>query len=289
MTLRHLEIFLAVCGSMSMTKAAQQLHMAQPAVSRAIAELEEFYHVSLFDRIGRRLYLTSAGTALKQYAETILSQYEESVSVLRNESTVQKCRLCVSPAAGETILADLIEVISSRLKDIDLTVGVHDDAVIEGMLKANDCDIAIMTPEKDPLFHTVPLYKDNYVFAASSGLIPQSHILREHLLKQRLLLQPKGCFARNLVDPYLEKISFPSSQIWESESEEALLSLAEAGFGIALLPQSRLAKRRGSLHTVTAGSELLQRKICLVIMKGRFLNQKTQACMEIIRDYCRNR
>ena len=80
--------------------------------------------------------------------------------------------------AGSDVLYTNTFSLSSRLKDIDLMVGVHDDAVIAGMLKANDCDIAIMTPEKDPLFHTVPLYKDNYVFAASSGLIPQSHILR---------------------------------------------------------------------------------------------------------------
>lgn len=289
MTLRHLEIFLAVCGSMSMTKAARQLHMAQPAVSRAIAELEEFYHASLFDRIGRRLYLTSAGTTLKQYAETILSQYAESVSVLRNESTVQKCRLCVSPAVGETILTDLLETISSRLKDIDLTVGVHDDAVIETMLKANDCDIAVMTPDRDPLFEAVPLYKDNYVFAASSILIPQSHILREFFLKQRLLLQPKGNFSRTLIDPYLEKIAFPASQIWESRSEEALLELAEAGFGIAFLPQYRITRNRSSLHTVTAGNELLQKRIYLVTLKGRFLSRTVQDCMEIIRDYCKNR
>lgn len=61
MTLRHLEIFSAVCAQESFTRAAEQLNMAQPAVSLAIRELEVFYNVRLFERMNRRVYLTEAG------------------------------------------------------------------------------------------------------------------------------------------------------------------------------------------------------------------------------------
>ena len=82
MTLRHLEIFSAVCAQESFTRAAEQLNMAQPAVSLAIRELEVFYNVRLFERMNRRVYLTEAGRTLRQYADTVLSQFQESVEVL---------------------------------------------------------------------------------------------------------------------------------------------------------------------------------------------------------------
>ena len=87
MTLRHLEIFSAVCAQESFTRAAEQLNMAQPAVSLAIRELEVFYNVRLFERMNRRVYLTEAGRTLRQYADTVLSQFQESVEVLRESGT----------------------------------------------------------------------------------------------------------------------------------------------------------------------------------------------------------
>lgn len=85
MTLRHLEIFSAVCVQESFTRAAEQLNMAQPAVSLAIRELEVFYNVRLFERMNRRVYLTEAGRTLRQYADTVLSQFQESVEILPGE------------------------------------------------------------------------------------------------------------------------------------------------------------------------------------------------------------
>ena len=87
MTLRHLEIFSAVCAQESFTRAAEKLNMAQPAVSLAIRELEVFYNVRLFERMNRRVYLTEAGRTLRQYADTVLSQFQESVEVLRESGT----------------------------------------------------------------------------------------------------------------------------------------------------------------------------------------------------------
>ncbi|NLL19345.1 MAG: LysR family transcriptional regulator, partial [Clostridia bacterium] len=61
MNLRHLSIFISVCNEGSMTKAAEKLYMTQPSVSQAIAELERHYRVPLFERFGKKLYLTEAG------------------------------------------------------------------------------------------------------------------------------------------------------------------------------------------------------------------------------------
>ncbi len=284
MTLRHLEIFLAVCRYLSMTKAAAALNMTQPAVSKAISELESFYHVSLFDRIGRRLYLSDAGKALKSYADTILSQYEESVTFLRDGSSFQSCRLSVNVTVGETILPDLCRTIYDKLPGIDLRISVHNTAAIENQLRSNDCDIAIIDRNDDPAFHAVQLYRETIVFAVSDSLIRQSHILKEDLMKQRLLLREPGSGNRACIDPWLSRISFPRSHIWESTSDETLLAMAEAGLGIAALPHSYLQKTRNrAVHTVAVGGEPFQRTFYLSSMQGKYLNRITLQCMNIIK------
>ena len=284
MTLRHLEIFLPVCRFMSMTKAAAALNMTQPAVSKAISELESFYHVSLFDRIGRRLYLSDAGKALNHYADTILSQYEESVTFLRDGSSFQSCRLSVNVTVGETILPELCRTVYERLPEIDLQISVHNTAAIENQLRSNECDIAIIDRSDDPSFNAIPLYREPIVFVASDSLIPRSHILKEDLLKQRLLLRETGSGNRACVDAWLNRISFPRSRIWECTSDETLLTMAEAGLGIAALPQSYFQKTRNrSVHTVAVGGEPFQRTFYLLYMQGKYLNRITLQCIDIIR------
>lgn len=88
MTLRHLEIFRAVCARESITLAAEHLNMTQPAVSLAVKELEAFYGVQLLERMNRRIYITDAGRSLLQYADAVLSQFEESVRVLRTAAPI---------------------------------------------------------------------------------------------------------------------------------------------------------------------------------------------------------
>lgn len=72
MTLRHFQIFLCVCDEDGMTRAAEKLHISQPSVSQAIRELEEHYGTRLFERLGKKLFLTAAGEELLQYAIILL-------------------------------------------------------------------------------------------------------------------------------------------------------------------------------------------------------------------------
>jgi len=74
MTLRHFQIFKALCEELNMTRTAEKLFMTQPSVSQAIAELETHYQTKLFDRLGKKLYLTESGVELLTRVSDILSQ-----------------------------------------------------------------------------------------------------------------------------------------------------------------------------------------------------------------------
>ena len=78
MTFRHLRIFLTVCETLNMTKAAKELHISQPSVTQAIHELEAHYGLLLFKRSGRQIFLTPAGRHLEQLASQIISLQQQA-------------------------------------------------------------------------------------------------------------------------------------------------------------------------------------------------------------------
>ena len=85
MTLRHMKIFVTVYQHSSVTKAAGELHLAQPSVSLAVKELEEYYGIRLFDRIGRGIRPTEAGSEFYSYALHIVSLFEDMEKSLFTE------------------------------------------------------------------------------------------------------------------------------------------------------------------------------------------------------------
>ena len=157
MTLRHLEIFSAVCAQGSFTRAAEKLNMAQPAVSLAIRELETFYAVRLFERMNRRVYLTEAGRTLRQYADTVLSQFRESVEVLRESGARGFCSFGVHVTLGETRLAGILTRLAAELPEMQVRACVQNSRETERMILQNELDFAVVD---NCLLYTSPSPRD---------------------------------------------------------------------------------------------------------------------------------
>ena len=285
MTLRHLEIFMAVCRTMSMSKAAVQLGMSQPAVSKAIAELEAFYNVSLFDRLNRRIYLSEAGTSLLHYAEVILSQFEESVSFLKDENKISTCRLSVNVTAGESFLCELIRTIEKKLPFLQLNVSVHNSKQIEQMIRANLCDIGIIDEKDDSQFDSVFLCEERLGLFVSEQYRIGETIEAADLTSHRLLLRENGSGSRAKADVLLAETDYPLSEIWESASDRTLIDLARNGFGIALLPVSCVSPKDG-LKEITIRDKTLSRNLYLVSLRNKYLSTQIRECMKLICSFC---
>ncbi|MUU10355.1 MAG: LysR family transcriptional regulator [Oscillibacter sp.] len=118
--------------------------MAQPAVSLAIRELEVFYNVRLFERMNRRVYLTEAGRTLRQYADTVLSQFQESVEILRESGTQGACRFGVHVTLGETRLAGILAHLAEALPEITVRASIHNSRETERMILQNELDFAVV-------------------------------------------------------------------------------------------------------------------------------------------------
>ena len=286
MTLRHFEIYITVCRYLSMSRAADELNMSQPAVSKAIHELEAYYNTTLFDRMNRRIYLTEEGSTLLRYAETVLSQTEEAASVLRDGTAFQICRLSVNVTVAETILPELITAIHKENPGTDLRIRISNSARIEEMLRGNECDIAVIDHKDDDRFEAVPFCQETLGFYASDACISRPVQSAAELVSYRLLVREEGSGSRTCITPLLQRIGYPPERTWESTSDAALILLAEHGHGIAVLPDSCIdLKKTPSLHRIHVPDTELSRTFYLVRLRNKYLNRASISCLKILQEY----
>ena len=144
MTLRHFNIFVAVCDKMNMTKAAEGLFISQSAVSQAISELEAHYGVRLFERLSRKLYITLAGEKLLSYARYIIKLNMELESDMKTLSEKGSIRIGASVTIGAYILPKLISKFEKVNSGTDIKVYEENTEKVEKMLLQDKIDMALV-------------------------------------------------------------------------------------------------------------------------------------------------
>ena len=140
MTLRAMEVFLAVVDTGSMRAAAETLYISQPSVSGVIADLEKEYGVRLFERLGKKLYITPEGETLAGYARRMLSLREEADRRMGSLADDTPLRIGATVTVGACVIGDLLR----RLPGPPARVLCNNTRVIEQQLLTNRLDAALV-------------------------------------------------------------------------------------------------------------------------------------------------
>lgn len=238
MTIRHLKILIAVCENGSITKAAEMLHIAQPAVSCTIAEIERYYKVVLFDRINQRLVITDAGKNLLLKAREVIASFDDFENVARQGSKRPTIRIGSSLTIGKTIVPAYVQKIREQYPEVKLSVMIHNTSVIERELEQGNLDFGFVEGQVlSSRIHAVPFGSDRLAaVCAADYAIPEKVALSE-LSSHNLLFREKGSASRELIDNIFSIHRLTVSPMMESVSNEAILAAAAAGLGIAILPE----------------------------------------------------
>ena len=239
MTLRHMRIFIEVFRHMNMSRAAESLHLSQPAVSLAISELEKYYGIALFDRIGRRLYVTEAGKRFYSYALHIIATFDAMETGIRNWDFLGQLRIGASISLGTRLLPRIIQSFSAEFPDIRVQVTVNSSETIESMILSNDLDLGL----GEGLIHAAeieadPFFEDRLVMicALSHPLAQRRRITLQEVIHQPFLLRELGSGTRGFCDAFLQARQMKIEPLWQSTSTRAIVSAVEAGLGISVLP-----------------------------------------------------
>ena len=196
MTLRHIRIFLAVCeNGNNITRAAEQLLLAQPAVSLAVRELERYYGVKFFDRISRRLYLTETGKRFRGYAEHIASLFDQMEKDLRDGDAFGVLRIGCSITIGSQLMPSYVRQFSEQYPGLEVYVHIERSEWLEEAVLRNELDLALI----EGLAHAPDLISEDYLddelvaVCSPEGPFRKGELVdAERFLCQRLLLRDMG-------------------------------------------------------------------------------------------------
>src|SRR5437764_12004822 len=151
-TLRQLKVFECVARHLSFTRAAQELHLTQPAVSTQVKELEAHAGQPLFEQLGRKIYLTQAGMQLLAHSRAILQQFQAADEAMKSLNGIPAGTLKVAViGAGAYFFPRLLVEFTRRHGGVALNVACHDRAEVVRHLNENLTDLAVMVrPPKGP-------------------------------------------------------------------------------------------------------------------------------------------
>lgn len=238
---QHLESFLVLCDTMHYGRAAELLHLSQPAVSKHIQSLENQYGVSLFHYANRRLQLTRQGEILRQYVQTLRYNEEKLTEEFRQPPT-RLLRIGATKSIGEYVLLPNIKrFLSSPGNEIEFLVD-NTERLLE-LLDHSELDFLVLEGIFSKQHYDWMLFRNEpYIgMCAKNHPFANREVSVQELLSQCLILREKGSGTRKILERELENIGFTvdafSKHICIS-SFEIIKSLVSSGYGVSFLYQA---------------------------------------------------
>ncbi|MCR5089380.1 MAG: LysR family transcriptional regulator, partial [Oscillospiraceae bacterium] len=215
-------IFRAICeNGFNSTRAAEALHMSQPAVSLAVRELEQYYGVRLFDRFGRRLVITDVGKKFLSYAIHIDDLFKDMETGLRDWETKGILRIGASITIGSQFLPGYVKAYSNAFPGIDIRATVEQSQMLEQKILSNELDFALAEGiPHDPCIRFEAYMEDHLSVVCSPeiGWHQGQIISREEFGRQQFLLREKGSGTREVFELTMEQAGISVTPKWEAMS-----------------------------------------------------------------------
>lgn len=295
---RRLKVFHTVAKLLSFTKAAEALHMTQPAVTFQVRQLEEYFNTRLFDRTHNKVSLTPAGERVSEFAERIFDLYSEMENTVRDLTGEISGALTIgaSTTIAEYMLPALLGEFKISYPDINLRLKVSNSEGIVSMVEHNVIDLGVVeSPVNNKNLIVEVCHNDQLVVIAApdhelskrGGTVKASDIV-----KYPFVSREEGSGTRDVIMQYLveEKINPNDLNLsLELGSPESIKGAVEAGMGITIISRSIIGKEL-KLNTLC---ELqldppLSRPFSFVRQRQKFRVTVMEKLLEFARSYFKN-
>lgn len=271
----QLRAFVAIANYGSFRKAAEQLHLSQPALSNQIRELEQAVSISLFHRTTRSVRLTIDGERFLIRARRALDELESGVAELHDQAAIQRGRVVTSclPALAYTLLPRAIASLARHHPDIEVHVFDEVAPSLFRRVLSRKADFGIgPRPERDDDLMFTPILQDPFVsiFPRTHPIAAHSEVPLKYLMKFPLLTLSLGSNVRTVLDRAFAERGFTLRPTYEAFHRSILCGLVEAGLGVALLPKSIIAMMdTGGLMTAQLVEPTIVRELGIIQRKDQ--------------------
>jgi DNA-binding transcriptional LysR family regulator len=297
MDLRRTRTFVTVAELGTVSKAAIRLHVAQPALSRQISDLESELGLKLFDRVGRRLVLTGEGEQMLGDCRNLLRYAEalaERVQLLRRGDT-GVLKVAASPQIIESVVTKFLHRYAESYPNVQVTlneaIGWPD---IAGMLERGDIHLgqnlarAIRPDDRRLASHPLEAVELLAASHRSITLGKDGKIEIGRLAEQPLLLLDQGYIFRRNFDAACRLAKLQPNVAFESRTPHTLLAMAEGGHGVAIIPSAlRTIGYKLQIASVTYRGKPLREPLALFWDRRRPLPPYAVAFCEMLAAHMR--
>lgn len=283
----ELKAFLAVADRGSFSRAAVQLHLTQPAVSKRIRNLEASLATRLFDRVGRRVYLTDAGRTLEPRARQLLAQVSDTETLLKNLDRRVDGRLSMATShhIGLHRLAPVLRAFSQRHPGVQLDIEFVDSEAAHALLRTGATELAVVTldPDGPAGLDYAPLWRDALVFIASTDhplrMRPPAELTLAELAACPVILPGMGTYTGRIVAERFQQAGVPLHCSMSTNYLETIGMLVGIGLGWSVLPQTMIEAPLKELSVRTAP---IERQLGVVTNPERTLSNAAHAFLDVL-------
>lgn len=291
MELRHLRYFEAVARHSHVTRAAEELHIAQPALSKQISQLEQELDVALFDRVGRNVRLTEAGEALLPHVRAILAQVEVARIEMAERIGLRRGRavLGTPPTVSTQLLPRALVAFHKNYPGIALRLHEAGVQTLLELLEAGLCDMAIVTlPVEEGALTVAELFREEMVIVVprSHPIAQQQQVAIADLHDQSWCLTPKNYELREATLRMCQEAGYTPHVVLDGGEMDTLLELVAAGVGITLVPRLAVSPH-SDLAMLHITDQRVERVVGLVWRGDRVASPAARALREFLVDHLR--
>ena len=288
LTIRQLQIFDAVMRRQSFTRAADVLHLTQPAVSMQMRQLEEQVGVPLFDQVGKQIQPTDAGRELHRHAIIIAAKMQDLSAAMEEFSDLRRGELDLVVASTANYFAPkLIAAFCRQHAKVQVRLQVSNQERILDMLTTSNKDLAIMgQPPKDAEL-IAQAFLDNplvVIAAPTHPLAAKNRIALKHLERETFITREPGSGTRKAAERHFSRYGVEFHSVMEMSSNEAIKQAVEAGLGLGILSlhtlELELAMQR--LAVLNVERFPIMRQWFVVHRKGKRLSTVAQAFLDFL-------
>ncbi|HFE37423.1 MAG TPA: LysR family transcriptional regulator [Gammaproteobacteria bacterium] len=292
---RRLQVFHTVANLLSFTKAAETLHMTQPAVTFQVRQLEDFFNTRLFDRTHNRITLTEAGQRVNDYAARIFDLYGQMDNAVKELTGEVSGVLIIgaSTTIAEYMLPALLGDFKAQYPDVNVRLKISNTDGIVSMVENNVIDFGVVEADVSNKSLVVELCKKDQMVAIvplGHELASRSSVDLKSLLEYPYICREEGSGTREVINKHLQEAGlspYDLNVIMELGSPEAIKGAVEAGIGISVLSRATLVKemKLGTLVAIPLNPPL-ERPFSFVRQRQKFRQCATDELLAFARQYC---
>lgn len=279
MNLDSLKMYCLVVENESISKAARMFFVSQPAVTRQMKALEEYYGVLLFERSGGKLFVTKAGQLLYPYFKAIIQDHGRAQDALSHLMGEYQAHISVGATLtiGEYLLPKLLGRFKRKNPDLQLAIQIENTQNILENLANHTIDIALVEGSvNDPSFIVEKFAEDELILICASHhkWAKQNEINPEQLIGESMIWREEGSGTRTLVEAALRERGLldKTNAYIEIASTQAIKASVEAGLGVTFLSRMTVLRELslGVVQEVKIKGISLNRDLWLVLAPQKF-------------------